>query len=135
VIDPGNGEVILEHQTRGVNVLHEGDVLAASTNGGGGYGDVLEREPEAVLRDVLNRTISPEVARDVFRVVFDSDTMLLDNEATTAARAGERQVRQERGRPYDEFLAEWSLRRPPADILTYYGEWPSAERNRDVVRI
>jgi acetophenone carboxylase len=135
VIDPGDGEVILEHQTRGVNLLHEGDVLAASTNGGGGYGDVLEREPAAVLLDLLNKTISEEIARNVYLVVFDSDTMLLDEEATISARAAEREKRRERGRPYHEFLADWSLRRPPAEILTHYGEWPTARHNREVVRI
>jgi acetophenone carboxylase len=135
VIDPGDGEVILEHQTRGVHLLHEGDVLAASTNGGGGYGDVLERDPAAVLRDLLNKTISEEIARNVYLVVFDSDTLLLDEEATISARAAERENRRERGRPYHEFLVEWSLRRPPAEILTYFGEWPTARKNREVVRI
>jgi N-methylhydantoinase B/oxoprolinase/acetone carboxylase alpha subunit len=133
--DPGPGEVILEHQTRGVEVLREGDVLAASTNGGGGYGDVLEREPEAVLADVLRSTISAAVARDVYRVVFDPETLLLDEEATRRAREAERQARAARGRPYAEFIERWRARRPPEDILAYYGEWPSAAPNRDVVRI
>jgi N-methylhydantoinase B/oxoprolinase/acetone carboxylase alpha subunit len=133
--DPGPGEVILEHQTRGVAVLREGDILAASTNGGGGYGDVLEREPEAVLADVLRSTISADVARDVYRVVFDPETLLLDEEATRQARAAERQARARRGRPYAEFIERWSARRPPEEILAYYGEWPSAAPNREVVRI
>jgi acetophenone carboxylase len=133
--DPGPGEVIIEHQTRGVMLLHEGDVLAASTNGGGGYGDVLERDPEAVLQDVLDAIISVAVARDVYCVVFDPDTMLLDVEATTTARDAEREKRRERGRPYAEFVAEWSVLRPSEDVLTYYGEWPSAAPNREVVRI
>jgi hypothetical protein len=133
--DPGPGEVILEHQTRGVSILHEGDILAASTNGDGGYGDVLEREPQAVLLDLSRSIISADVARDVYRVVFDPDTLLLDREATERARNAERKERARRGRPYSEFVAEWSTRRPPEEILTYYGEWPSADRNREVVRI
>jgi acetophenone carboxylase len=134
-VDAGPGEVILEHQTRGVAVLREGDILAASTNGGGGYGDVLEREPEAVLADVLRSAISADVARDVYQVVFDADTLLLDREATRQARDAERRQRARRGRPYAEFVADWQTRRPPEEILTYYGEWPSAAPNREVVRI
>ena len=133
--DPGPGELILEHQTRGVSILREGDILAASTNGGGGYGDVLEREPDEVLLDVTRSIISAPVARDVYHVVFDPETMLLDAEATRLAREAARAERARRGRPYAEFAAQWSTRRPPEEILTYYGEWPSAARNREVVRI
>jgi acetophenone carboxylase len=135
LVDPGPGEVILEHQTRGVSLLKEGDILAASTNGGGGYGDVLERDPASVLLDVLHLTISPEVAHDVYRVVFDPETMLLDEESTAHSRDEARRERARRGRPYAEFVKDWSARRPPESILTYYGEWPSAAHNRDVVRV
>jgi acetophenone carboxylase len=26
--------------------------------------------------------------------------------------------------PYDEFVAEWSTRRPPAEIMDHFGSWP-----------
>jgi acetophenone carboxylase len=133
--DPGPGELILEHQTRGVSILREGDILAASTNGGGGYGDVLERDPDEVLGDVARSIISAQVAREVYHVVFDGQTMLLDAEGTSLAREAARQERRRRARPYAEFAAEWGTRRPPEEILTYYGEWPSAAPNREVVRI
>ena len=133
--DPGPGELILEHQTRGVSILREGDILAASTNGGGGYGDVLERDPGEVLLDVARSIISAQVAREVYRVAFDGQTMLLDAEGTRQAREAARQERRRRARPYAEFAADWSTRRPPEEILTYYGEWPSAAPNREVVRI
>jgi acetophenone carboxylase len=61
--------------------------------------------------------------------------MLLDVEGTRLAREAARQERRRRARPYAEFAAEWSTRRPPEEILTYYGEWPSAAPNREVVRI
>jgi acetophenone carboxylase len=133
--DPGPGELILEHQTRGVSILREGDILAASTNGGGGYGDVLERDPDEVLGDVAQSIISAQVAREVYHVAFDEQTMLLDVEGTRLAREAARQERRRRARPYAEFAAEWGTRRPPEEILTYYGEWPSAAPNREVVRI
>ncbi len=132
---PVGGELILEHQTRGVSVLHEGDILAASTNGGGGYGDVLERDPEAVVADVRNAVISAETARRVYGVVFDFESGLLDEEGTKRAREQQRQARRGRSRPYAEFVAEWSARRPPEESLKYFGEWPSAAPNREVVRI
>ena len=32
-----------------------------------------------------------------------------------------------RGRPYTEFEAEWPQRKPPEEILTWYGSWPDAK--------
>ena len=96
---------------------------------------MLERDPQAVVDDVLRSTISADVARGVYHVVFDPETLLLDEEGTRQAREAERQARARRGRPYAEFAAEWNSRRPPEEILAYYGEWPSAAPNRDVVRI
>lgn len=130
-----SGELFIEHQTRGIQVLRKGDVLAASTQGGGGYGDVLERGAEEVIIDVRRNIISPEVARDVYGVVFDQDTFLINVAATAEARAHIRQERALRGRPYQEFEAEWLRRRPPAEALEYFGEWPSATPNRSVIRI
>jgi N-methylhydantoinase B/oxoprolinase/acetone carboxylase alpha subunit len=130
-----SGELYIEHQTRGIQVLHRGDVLAASTQGGGGYGDVLERDVAAVVADVRRKVLSPALARDVFGVVFDPETFLVDEAATTAARDTIRANRAAVGRPYDEFEAEWLQKRPPEDTLGYFGEWPSGAPNRQVIRI
>jgi N-methylhydantoinase B/oxoprolinase/acetone carboxylase alpha subunit len=130
-----SGEIVLEHQTRGIRVLKEGEILAASTQGSGGYGDVLERDPEAVLADVSSGVISNRIARNVYCVVFDEESMLLDVEATEQARAEERSRRLERGKPYHEFHAEWETRRPPEQALKYFGKWPTAEPNRDILRV
>ena len=46
----------------------------------------LERDPEAVLRDVLNDKVSIENAR-LYGVVIDPDGMTLDHEATARLRA------------------------------------------------
>jgi N-methylhydantoinase B len=48
--------------------LVPGDVISVRTCGGGGYGPPEEREPERVLRDVLEGKVSLERARDVYRV-------------------------------------------------------------------
>src|SRR4051794_25786627 len=48
-----------------------GDVLSYRTCGGGGYGPPEERDPERVLRDVLEGKVSVERAREVYRVAVD----------------------------------------------------------------
>jgi N-methylhydantoinase B/oxoprolinase/acetone carboxylase alpha subunit len=130
-----DGDIIVEHQTRGIRVLQEGEVLAASTQGSGGYGDVLERDADAVMEDVRADVISDRTARNVYCVEYDEETLIVDEEATRRARDEHRQRRLTEGRPYAEFAAEWEQRRPPEQVLKYFGEWPSARPNRDVVRI
>jgi N-methylhydantoinase B len=52
-------------------VLHPGDQLWEYIAGGAGYGDPLEREPEAVRADVLDGKVSAEAAREAYGVVLD----------------------------------------------------------------
>ena len=73
-------------------VLQPGDVMHHRMAGGGGHGNPLERDPLAVVRDVLDDKVSIAAARDVYGVVVDRDGEL-DLEATDAlggARCGER---------------------------------------------
>jgi len=53
--------------------LERGDTLIIRTPGGGGYGDPLKRNPELVLKDVLNGLISPSVAEEIYGVIIDLD--------------------------------------------------------------
>ena len=129
------GEVIVEHQTRGIRVLQEGEVLAASTQGSGGYGDVLERDPVAVMEDLRIDAISDWTARNVFCVAYDPETLIVDEEGTRALRDAQREKRRSEAKPYDEFVAEWETGVPPEQVLKYFGEWPSGAPNRTVVRI
>ena len=66
---------------------------------------------------------------------YDPESLIVDEDATRAARQAHRARRLERGRPYAEFIADWERRLPPDDALKYFGEWPSGAPNRDVVRI
>ena len=50
--------------------LVPGDVISVRTCGGGGYGPPEERDPERVLRDVLEGKVSAERARDIYRVAI-----------------------------------------------------------------
>ncbi|MGH6944433.1 MAG: hydantoinase B/oxoprolinase family protein [Geminicoccaceae bacterium] len=46
--------------------LEEGDVVAVSTPGGGGYGDPRERDPRLIERDLARGYYTPELARRLF---------------------------------------------------------------------
>ncbi len=77
-------------------IVGPGDRLIYKNGGGGGYGPPAEREPELVLEDVLDGWISPEAARDTYRVVLDeiADTSLtttyeLDEAGTERLRSTE----------------------------------------------
>lgn len=129
------GRVIREHQTQPARIVRRGEVICSSTQGGGGYGDVLEREPQAVMRDLRHGIVTDWVARNVYRVAYDAETRVVDEAETERLRAEERDARRARGKPWDEFHAEWSALRPPERALAYYGTWPDARRNREVIRI
>jgi len=66
-------------------------------------------------------------AEHVYQVVWDPQRRRVDAAATERRRADERQARIARGRPYEEFEAEWLQRKPPEEILTWYGSWPDAK--------
>ena len=53
--------------------LESGDRIRVFTPGGGGWGNPLERDPEAVQNDVMEEVISSERAQAVYGVVIDSD--------------------------------------------------------------
>lgn len=55
------------------------------TSGGGGWGDPLERDPEAVLKDVHEGLLSAEAAEREYGVVVAGDSV--DSEATANQRA------------------------------------------------
>jgi N-methylhydantoinase B len=58
------------------------------TGGGGGWGDPFEREPDAVLTDVLEGLVSIEAAEQTYGVVIEPTAMRIDDAATRLARAG-----------------------------------------------
>jgi N-methylhydantoinase B len=71
--------------------VRSGDRIHTQWCGGGGYGDPLEREPELVLKDVIEQKISRTRARNVYGVIMDENGPTtpfgIDREATAAQRA------------------------------------------------
>ena len=77
-----------------IRTFKRGDVYRLTQAGAGGYGDPLEREPDAVLADVMQEKVSLERAREVYGVIITPETMAVDQDATEKLRS---QMRQKRG--------------------------------------
>jgi N-methylhydantoinase B len=86
---PGEKEPI----SWGVFPLMGSDSLYVRWDGGGGYGDPLERDPEAVLADCRQGVVSREVARSVYGVVVDERLDAVEVEATEQRRRSLRSAR------------------------------------------
>lgn len=61
-----------EDRQWGTVELHAGDAQYVRFMGGGGYGDPIDRDPEAVARDVALGLVTPQAARAIYGVVLDA---------------------------------------------------------------
>ncbi len=77
----------------GEMVFNPGDVFAYSFQGGGGWGDPLERDPQSVLRDIQIGTISVPWARKAYKVAVNSSGTALDLKKTEQLRRSARRKR------------------------------------------
>lgn len=68
------------------------DVFAVSWQGGGGFGDPIERDPSAVAADVRENRVTERAAREIYGVVL-TERSEVDEPATIARR---REIRKER---------------------------------------
>jgi acetophenone carboxylase len=130
-------DVIQEFPAEGnQGLLYEGALVGGGSQAGGyGYGDVLEREPQAVVNDIRDEIISDWAARNVYHVAYDAATWTADEEQTAALRQAERKDRLSRGQLYTEFEKTWLQKRPPQDMMKYYGSWPDANIVHPIIRI
>ena len=78
---------------KGNMVIDEDEIWVGLSTGGGGRGDPLDRDAQAVLESVLDGMISLESAEDVYGVAIDRATMTVDLAATEALRARIRAAR------------------------------------------
>ena len=96
-----------EHTSWGTTSLGVGDLQVIRYNGGGGYGDPLDRDPDAVARDVQEGAVSLDASRAVYGVVLDPATGLPDHVETEARR---RAIRADRlGRTPDDVAERRSV--------------------------
>ena len=69
-----------------LTTLKKGDLYRLVQAGGGGYGDPLDRDVNAVLEDVEQEKMSAEYVRREYGVVIDPDTLNLDPRRTDELR-------------------------------------------------
>jgi len=118
--------VEMPSKVRGVPV-YEGDRLVFETAGAGGVGDPLERDPEAVAKDVRWKLVSPEAAEREHGVVLADDGSV-DALATEARRE---EIRGGRGDLLDfdhgDLPPLEEQRRAIAETRREFNEWLSGE--------
>ena len=73
--------------------LRERGVLYMRMASGGGYGDPIDRDPGAVLKDVAADIVSAEAAREIYGVALDDSGLQVDDAATMALRTRIREQR------------------------------------------
>jgi acetone carboxylase alpha subunit len=123
--NPEEGSRTFHHISMAFQPLMNGDTYYLVSGGGAGYGDALERDPEAVIRDLKAGLTTAHAAENVYLVAYDPETFRLDPERTAELRAEARRGRLTRGKPYAAFVEEWSQLRPPDALLQYYGTYPN----------
>jgi N-methylhydantoinase B/oxoprolinase/acetone carboxylase alpha subunit len=70
--------------------MYKSDLLYHRLPGGGGWGNPFERDPEAVLRDVMNKKVSLESARRDYGVIIEIDPYCVSPDETKALRESRR---------------------------------------------
>ena len=78
--------------------LEPGDHFELHCASGGGFGDPLDREAEAVLDDLQAGRIDAQIARDVYGLVLSGESAI-DEEATKASRDALRSERLKQAQP------------------------------------
>lgn len=84
-----DGEYSVVPSKVGSLTVKEGDVFVFTSNGGGGYGDPLLRDPESVAWDVRGSYITADAAREIYGVVLSEDGAV-DETSTHAIRRATR---------------------------------------------
>jgi N-methylhydantoinase B len=87
VIREGTPSEAVIERTAFEEPISAGHIILGRLGGGGGWGDPLDRDPAAVLDDVLDGYVSIDGARRGYGVVIREDTMTVDAAATEQLRA------------------------------------------------
>jgi N-methylhydantoinase B len=76
-------------------LVRKGDKVLIRCAGSGGYGDPLEREPDRVLKDVIDGYITVKAARELYGVALTNDNRNIDATSTGVLRQRVRAAREE----------------------------------------
>ena len=111
--NPGSADEEHVFYSRDAVPVKANDLVRLVTPGGGGWGDPLERDIEAVRMDVVRRLVSHGSAEREYGVVMDPDSFEVDQSATKKLRS---QIAKRRGPtklidrgPYAETLIKRGL--------------------------
>ena len=88
ILNPGRNDKLLPVLMTEVERLNKGDVFRHVMAGGGGFGDPLDRDPDSVLRDVVEEKIGRETAESDYGVIFldGPNGIGINDEATSDRR-------------------------------------------------
>ena len=131
--NPEQGKRTLHDIAMAVKPFRNGDTFYVPVGGGGGYGDVLERDPEAVMRDLRNGLTTHQAARDIYHVVYEEKTFRVDSKATGLKRQQVRDDRKQRGKTFEEFVGTWEKLRPAPETIVHYGNYPDPDTGFDTI--
>lgn len=74
--------------------LPEGSLLVDYVAGGGGFGDPIDRDPQAVLKDFGRGWVSRRIAERIYGIILSGDGKAVDRAATEARRQEIRDLRR-----------------------------------------
>ncbi|MBI4321302.1 MAG: hydantoinase B/oxoprolinase family protein [Chloroflexi bacterium] len=103
----------------GVTELAKQDIMYLRFDGGGGYGDPLDRDPEAVLEDVLLGLVTTGPGEDIYGVIMDLENKSVDREATREKRLALRTERLGGTKPKVETGTRYEVPRTGKRINEY----------------
>ena len=126
LIRSGGESVDLPSKVRDVPV-YEGDRLVFETAGAGGVGDPLERDPEAVAKDLRWNLVSSDAAEEEYGVIVGDDGSV-DSSGTESRREEMRGSRGELpGFDRGDLPSLEDQRRAVAENRRVFNEWLSGE--------
>lgn len=86
LVSHGEEEEVVHNRTS--EHFNTDDMCSNRSNGGGGFGNPLEKDPRLVREDVLDGYVSIAGSREDYGVVIDPQTLESDREKTESLRRG-----------------------------------------------
>ncbi len=111
-----NGEYIEGPPAIPARLSKSGDIILYSSIGGGGLGDPLERNPEAIKQDIIEGMATVETSRKIYCVSIETETLEIDSDETKHLREIEKKNRIKRGIPGGQFIKNLVEKRRKKDL-------------------